>query len=483
VVDQIAVVTVTVSATGNLDFTDPSITQAFSAAVFFVTRETTDSSDRAGADIGIGFVSAESGSGASGNQALSAFAEDGNGTGPATGFSTTTAHAISLTNTTLAGTVVLEAQYGSSIAGGVRMNVTTCTITGKITAILFAGLTRAAADAVSSTTSSATEPVGNTGVGTFSPDLVIFAASDTANSTAPANGIGAFPNIGFAVKASLAQVCAHINADDATEPTDADGFIRSANAFGHMNSGTRAREVSTISAFPASGFTHQSDAGTVNAHYLALKFSGVVRLGVANHSLAASETLQNFTAYGFTPGMVLGMGTLLTAVDAAQQDGPLASCMSYFVTGSYASRAIAWHTREGISIPADRATTDAHTRQEDVAVLQYDHQGNVVQRATWAGGTGANFGLLFSVASEPGTLTALGIALAQVEGETETLSDGFVFALKEASGDTESLTDAFAMHGEQTFALSETETIVDGFATKMALAASLGTADPAGWIY
>jgi len=411
VVDQVAVVTVSIPATATpftVDFTDPSITEPFSAAIFIFTRETADGSDQAGADIGIGFVSAERGTGVSGDQAMSAFAQDGAAAVPNAGFSQTISKSISITDTALAGTVTLEAAYSSSIPGGVRMNVTTRTITCKVTAILFAGLSRAAADACSATTSSATEGVGDTSVGTFSPDLVVFAASDTSAGTPPANGVGAHPNIGFAIKATLAQVCAHISVDDATEPTDADGFIRSAAAFGHL-SGARALQSSAISAFPASGFTHQASAGTINAHYLALKFSGNVRLAALNFAVAASTGSQAFNGFGFTPDLVFGMGTLLSAVDAALEDGALASCMSYFVTGRYASRALTIHHKEGINIPAD-GNSSAHTRQEDVAVLQYDHLGNVVQRATWVGGSGSGgFILSFSTASAAGFLTALGI--------------------------------------------------------------------------
>jgi hypothetical protein len=487
-VDQIQMVTVSVSnATTPFtkDFTHSGITEAFSAAVFLFTRENTDNADKDGADIGIGFVSAESGTGASGNQAMSAFAQHSNATAPNTGFSQTVNEAISITDTTLAGTITIKGVYSSSISGGVRMNFTTFTVGApvKVTAILFAGLSRAAADACSATTVSATELVGDTGVGNFSPDLLIFAASDTSAGTTPANSVGAHPNIGFAIKSTLAQVCAHINADDAVEPSDADGFIRSANAYGHLG-GTRARQVVTVTAFPSNGFTFIADLGiTVQAHYLALKFSGFARLGVANFAVAASAANQTFTDLGFTPSTILGMSTSLSAVDAALEDGALASCMGYFATGGKGSRAITWHTQEGLTIPSPNPTSIAHTRQEDVGVLQYDHTGSVVRRGTWVGPTAGGFVLNFSVASVAGFLTALGIALGHTDNNTENISDGFALGVKQASGDTERIADGHAFLLTVPRAVAETEDILDVAVLVVDVVVEPVVADTAGESY
>ena len=483
-VDQIAIVTFTTPLSNTIvNVTSSEITSTFSAAIFLYSSTTTDSSNVADAILGIGFCAPDAGdTPVRTGESACHFARDGQSTTPETGFRHSTSRVISVTDAVGTGALRVGAVYSSSISGGVALSFTTTTAAVKVTAILFAGLTRAFTDDLSRNTVSATETTGT--ATPFTPDLVIFTASDTSiGADFSANGVGAHLNLGFGVnKTGLPQVCAYTNLDDANEPSDADGYFRSAKAFGHLSS-LRADEHVVISAFAATGFTCVASAGTVNSHYLALKFSGVVRLACANSSIAASATTQTFTDFGFPPRLVLGMGTLLTTVDTLT-DGATASCASLMVTGTSASRALSYHTKEGITpSPIGPVLADSHTRQEDVALLQLDHLGAVVQRATWVGATTTGFSLLFSTASSTGTLTALGIALAQVEGETETLSDEFVMTLAEAVSETESIDDGFAMHGEQILVLDETETIDDGFADKMALAEPLGTADPAGWIF
>jgi hypothetical protein len=78
--------------------------------------------------------------------------------------------------------------------------------------------------------------------------------------------------------------------------------------------------------------------------------------------------------------------------------------------------------------------TLAQTRQEDAAVLTYDHLGSVAQRASWNGGVSGGFSLSFSVADEPGHLTLMGIQLEQtplVTSESVLISEGAVLLLIE----------------------------------------------------
>lgn len=404
-VDQIAVVTFTTpAAPGTLDVTSPLITEAFTAAVFIYSGITTDNADVDHAALGCGLCAPDGGA-VTQEEAIGAGAEHGGaGTTPDTGTQHSITDCIIVANPTApAGTPIVRAQYDSSIAGGVRLNFSVTTIQCKVTAILFAGLSRAYVSEDNSNTTSAHEPVG--GTTDFEPDLLIFLGSDGTLNVAQND---AQLSLGFALnKAGLPQVSAYVNADDATEPTDADGYVNSARAIGDLNVSTRAREIMSVTSFDATGFNHIADAGIVNWHYLALKFSGAFRMAVANMVVSGSAGDQTFNDFGFTPDLVFGMSTLLGSVDTLI-DGATASCSGYFVTGRYASRAYTWHHQEGLS---GTGVWVAHSRQEDVAVLTYDHTGSVAQRATWVGGSGSGgFILNFSTATA-GFLTALGIQL------------------------------------------------------------------------
>lgn len=405
-VDQLAVVTKTITGTGNVDFTDPSITGTCTGMLLIYSATATDNADNAHAIMGMGFVAPDPGAGTQ-EQSTCIRAQNGQNTTPNCGTIHSTINGITVTNET--GTTTVAAIYDSQQAGGIRLNVTTFTITSiKVTAVLFA-ISNSYTDNVTSSTSSAHKTTG--GTTNFRANAIIFNAADTALSGATND---AAPGLGFAVDtAGPPQVSAYISADDATEPSDADGIFSSAAAFTTARSrsaGALVVGTSTISSFDSTGFNHQATVASTLAHLLALKFAGNVRVACANLSVAAATGQQVFNAFGFTPDLVIGMGTLLTSVDS-NTDGATASCSCYFITGRYASRAIAWHHQENLTL-AGAVVAVAHTRQEDVAVLQYDHLGNIVQRATWLGASGSGgFILDFSVGSQAGTLTALGIQL------------------------------------------------------------------------
>lgn len=413
-VDQIRVVTFTSPASGDpalFDVTHPELTEPWSAALLIYSGFTVDDNDNIHAINGIGFLANDAGT-TTMEEAVVAHAQNGQNTTPNCGTRNSNAACISVGDPTVnnAATAQCVASFDSAIAGspggaGVRLNFSTRTIQLKFTVILFHGLSRAYTDECSGATGGTHENVG--GTTKFQPDLVIFAASSQAVNV---NLPDASPNIGFALnKTGLPQVCAYVDADDATEPTDADGFVRSANAYGHfVNAGSRAGEFSTVTSFDSTGFNHTSSAGTPDAHYLALKFSGAFRMACANLAVAAATGLQAFNDFGFTPDVVLGMSTLLASLDTTT-DGATASTSGYFVTGRYGSRAYTWHHEEGITL-AGAVVANAHSRQGEAAVLQYNHTGTVVQKASWVGGSGSGgFVLDFSTASAGGFLTALGI--------------------------------------------------------------------------
>lgn len=457
-----AVVTVTISATGDVDFTDPSITETFSAAVLMWSGFETDSTDHTHGVMGMGFIAVEPGA-LQEETAYCIQAENGLSVNTDTG----TRHGaqgqgIVVVSGTNAVSETVLATYKESISGGFRMTVGTFSNPTpiKVTAVIFAGLARAYADLCASSPLGTHEDVG--GTTDFEPDCVFFIAGDA--TVGNANTVDASPNIGFAVNdGGPSQVCVYINADDNVSTSDADGFIRTDAAYAHAPSRTagalnEARV--TVDAFDSTGFDHTSTAGSPDAHYLALKFSGSVNIACANMSVAAATGDQTFNAFGFTPQVVIGMSTLLGSLDT-EIDGATASASGYFITGSEGSRAITWRHREGnllSSIPSA-----ASTRQEDVAVLTYDHLGNVAQRATWVGGTGTGFTLNFSVATA-GYLTAIGIgAGAQTLVQNETVG----------------ITEALTMFGSRTVVFNETVGITETCVSITNLV--LTNRVPAGW--
>jgi hypothetical protein len=420
-VDQIAVVEFTTPASpGTLDITSSSITETFSAAILLYSGSTNDLTDNTHGVIGMGFIAIDSGA-VNDGRAFGIQAQDNTSPSNTGTRHSTTDGCVEVPSGTAMGTAVIQAAFSAAIAGGVRVNFTTTTSKTKGVAILFAGLAKAYCDTTASATVGVSESVG--GTTKFEPDLVIFQAGDAGVLNVQSQD--AAPNIGFALnKVGLPQVCSYVNADDGLTTTDSDGFVRSANAYGHfVAGGSRAGEFVTVSDFTSTGFDHASSAGTPDANYLALKFTGDFQMAVANLSVAAATGDQAFTDFGFVPTIVLGMSTLMTTLDSTT-DGPTAGASGYFVTGSMGSRAYTWSQQEGVVL----GLTTARSRQESVAVLQYDHTGTVAQRATWVGASGATgFTLNFSVAASAGRLTALAIQagdLTSVVNETEQITDG-----------------------------------------------------------
>lgn len=407
--------------------TSGSITETFSGAIFLIGGSA-DDTDVQHAVCGIGFCAPDAGA-ATEEHCMMICAEDGIGTAPDTGTTHSNTDCIRVPNpTSVAAASLVQAQYSASISGGVRLNFSVTTVQVRITAILFAGLSRAYTDGCTSGIAGASEDVG--GTTNFTPDAVIFAASDTDLNTADNDAI---PNIGFAINdGGPSQVCAYLNADDATDPADADGIILTDAAYVHAPAGSRTSgnlnlEQSTVTAFDADGFDHIADAGTPDAHYLALKFSGALAVACTNATVSASTGEQTFNV-GFQPTVVIGMGTLLTTFDSQVNTANICSSSCYFVVSDDADRGYTWHHRaNGVLISAGNLT-EANTRSEDAFVL-YNHEGTVVQRATWAGPSGSGFKLNFSVASAAGTLTLLAIgpaAQTSVHNETVSISEGFL---------------------------------------------------------
>lgn len=418
-VDQIAVVQFrTPAAPGTLNITHPDLTEAFSAAllIFSGVDEGLDGTDVDGGAMGIGWVAAENGAGAVQAQCLTTLFRDA--------LTTTTQAFNSHSNSNCilvgdnAGATVIAANFSTAIANGVQLNFATASVRAKCVAILFHGLARASTGLATITTgASAHYNVGPAGT-EFQADLLHLLAADGSLAIGANSGVC---QVGFALNlAGVPQKAAYINVARSSDPTDADGYLRSDAATASLNGDrTVAMERAVIGSFDATGFNATAPVSQVTMVYLALKWSNPtsVRCALANSVIAASTGIQAFNAFGFTPDVAFGMSSLLTAEDAIE-NGAAGCAAGYFVTGRHGSRAYTirhdrGHTINALDLPA--SATHTNTRQEDVALLTYDTAGAVVQRATWDGGSGAGgFQLNFSIAGTAGFLTALGIQIIPV---------------------------------------------------------------------
>jgi len=479
-VDQMDIVTFDTPISNTLvNVTSSKITEPFSAAILIFSHEQTDSADNAHGVLGIGFIGID---GALSPEVGMAFqmanARTATPLARSLHYNATTSPTRCIKGPigTNILTLHIEATYNASIAGGVQLNFTLVDATGgpsggpvrtKCTAILFAGLARAATGSATSSTLGVHEDVGVSPT-FFQPDVLFFLSSDgSLNTTSIADGV---PNLGLAVRGG-GQITSYVNVDDVTEPTDADAAVLSNKAWMISTRTAGALNLITASiAIDSTGFTATSSSGSPDTVYLALKFSGVYRAAVANLAVAAATGEQTFTDFGFTPGVVFGMGTALTTLDTAT-DGATASVAEFFAIGPSVSRAYTVHHEEGINI-TNPPVSSAHTRQEDVAELLYNHTGTVVRRATWAGPATNGFKLNYSTASQAGLLTAMGLALGLTTSDTEQVSDLSAINVGLATTDTERLTDSVVISGTGNMIAADTEQLSDQGAMAVGLAIS-----------
>lgn len=467
--DQVAVVTFTTPASpGTLPITDPSITESFSAAILIFTKETSDGTDNNYGMLGLGFIGA---GGDDGTNTLQVYVTLQAQHGVASGqdMNTLRDNAGACLGVSTGDDVTplsIVANYDSATAGGFVLNFTTTDAHAKCTAIIFAGLTNAVTGDCSFSDAGGSHEDTGDGVDFFEPDLVIFRSSDNVVNGNTANATLA---LGFATNTSpIQQVSGYVNWDELADPTDSDGFLRSdCCSGGFIGDRGVAMDRFQVTSFDSTGFNGIAiDTGGLNspqANYLALKFSGQFSIGCLNAAISASTGNQDFTGFGFSPNLVLGMSTLMTSVDTLT-DGATASAAGYFVTGDYGERAYTVHNEEGLNI-GGAVVTDTHTRQEDVGLLTYEHGGTIAQRATWVGGISGGFRLSFSTATA-GYMTVLGIGLAippVVTSETEQISDSVVAFLNRTLvfSETVQISDAVVL---DTMDVSDTE-------------------GPAGWTY
>lgn len=413
---QIAVVDFLTPATADpadLDVTSPLITETFEAAILFYSHHSTADSTTAHGVIGMGLISVEGDSGGANEYCRTTVLRDGLTT-TTQGFHTNSTAAC-IISAADAVTTDCQATFSAVIAGGMRLNFSTHTNQIRVTAIMFAGLGRSSLGTIVSVTSGSThEDVGNPGVSLFEPDLVVFAGADGSIAI----GSDDFtPNLGFAIRDPLTQIVSYINIARSSDPTYADGFIRTDSCAGAFqtqatNPPVNSVERVVISSFDSTGFNHQATGNQHAAIYLAIKWSDLtrVRLSLANMATAASVGNQTFNSFGFTPDVVIGMATLMTSLDTQTGDGVAQCGASYFATGRTGSHAYTVSHDHDVVIVGN--PTDANSRNGQHAILILNDSAAVAQQADWVGGSSSGgFTLNFTTAAVGGFMTALGIQI------------------------------------------------------------------------
>lgn len=413
---QIAVVDFLTPATADsadLDVTSSEITETFEAAILFYSHHSTADTNFAHGVIGMGLISVEGDSGGANEYCRTTVLRDALTTSTQ-GFHTNSTSAC-IISAADAVTTDCQATFSSVQPGGMRLNFSVHTNQIRCTAILFAGLGRSSlGTAVSTTGASAHEDVGNAGVGLFQPDLIITAGADGSLAIGSDD---CTPNIGFAIRDPLTQITSYINIARGSDPTYADGFIRTdscASAFQTQatNPPVNSVERVVLSSFDSTGFNHQATGNQHAFLYLAIKWSDTlrVRTALANMPIAAATGQQAFNSFGFTPDVVVGMSTMMTSLDAQTGDGVAQCGAGYFVTGRHGSHAYSLHHDHDVVIVGN--PTDTNSRNGAHAIITLNDGAAVAQQADWVGGSSSGgFVLNFTTASQAGYMTALGIQL------------------------------------------------------------------------
>jgi len=418
VVDQFGIASANSPAiAGTVDFTSGSITETVKAAIFIFGHSTTDASITDHGALGIAMWADDGFTGSPGSENFSGhFYRVLNGVAAtdARGFKDDAG--ISTTELDSSPAIDVVAHTCVAISGGVRLTFST-TVQVKITAIMFAGVSRSWVSTPGLTTSSAHENTGSAG-NQFQPDLLIVAGSPPAGFTQSPDDFRA--HLGFVVGSTHAG--ASIDIDRGTNPTDSDGRVDGVEIpfMISASGGTYAGGTFTIDS---TGYNAQVTTGSavVTSTVLALKFTGSLPKTTDNLSVTSAAS-QSF-AVGFQPQIVIGMSTLMTTENSTT-DGPTASTAGYFAFTSSAARAYTGSRLEGTG-------TTAKSYQGDFAVATLLHTGTVAQQATLAAMTATGFDLSFSTATA-GFLTILAIGsgtVTSVQSETERISDASVVNL------------------------------------------------------
>lgn len=406
-----------------VDFTSPDITETVKAAIFIYGHSATDGSAQTHASLGAALWAND---GDPSSELLSShFFVGENGQTVSTdcrGFKSSgnlraldSGHAIDV-----------EVSAVAAISGGVRLTFGTGTTGGpiKITAILFAGLSRAWASIESLSTVLTSVDTGS--ISTFRPDMLVVVGSP-GNFGALVDDFRA--QIGFVVGSTHKGQAVRL--DRGLTTPDADGIVDSGEV-PFMTVGAAASAIGATFTLDATGYDTQLTTGTTTCPVtvLALKFSSAVRLATSNFAVSGSPGAQSF-AVGFRPQLVLGMSSLISAEDSLT-DGATASTATYFAFTDAAARAYGASHNEGSAL-SGAAPSLARSIQGDFALLALASDGSVAQQATLTSMSATGFNLSFATATA-GRLSALALGFFEVDGESIQISDGAVLDAEVTTG-------------------------------------------------
>lgn len=344
------------TSTGTQDITNSVLGGKIpTAALFFVTKATSDGTAANTAHIGTGATD--------GTNQWAMASNSGHGSA-----STDVARRAMTDECVLIinddGTVDGEAAFSAFIANGVRINWGNAPGSAYLLrVILFAGnQVQAFAGTVDLTGIAVDGTVDVTDPG-FNPQAVIFAThQDDFNDTATDFHRVSF---GFAVDdGSDTQRCIVQAEDNGSGSGDPAAYLSTAYAAAQINASAAVVWGAEIGTFDASGFTvtlRLATAGTDEIGYLALDFGSDADVWVGTHATPTSTGNQSSTAPGFEPELVLFGMTQLTAIDTGAVD---ASAGPYGIGAITADNEYS----DSIALEDAAATTNTQSLSDDTAV-------------------------------------------------------------------------------------------------------------------
>lgn len=357
------------TSTGNQDFTGSLGGDTPNAALFIISRAVTDATAAAHAILGIGAATATTERWAT----VAPNSEDGVGsTDDAKRIVTNQCIAISNPGLNSNDGV---ADFVSFIANGVRVNWGNAPASAYlVTVVLFSGLTNAFAGTYApGTTVDADVDVTAPG---FEPDILALGSANAATSSTNSTQL----SLGFAVNdGSDTQQCSNVSEEDGQASGQPTGYLHASRGAIQTDAGSGNLEwQSQIGTFDASGFTstlRSSSAGSDIVGYLALEV-GALNFWLGGHDTPTSTGSQASTAPGFTPQLLLGVMTHLTATGTTTASAEAGAFgITAIVSGTQVSNAVA--------IEDGAATTDTQSLSDDQAVNLPQDDGSTGHTATF----------------------------------------------------------------------------------------------------
>lgn len=335
------------------------------AALFFITRATSDGAAAAHANFGIGAAT-----GAANEWAIATTDEDGQGTTD-TGARVRDDACILIVDPGNEGSVDGQAEFSSFIANGVRVNWTNAPAAAYlVTAVLFAG-TDLSAHADNAALGNSTNNAVNITDPGFEPDLVIAACQGrsgiNSSGTNALLSVGAVHNGVGVTQRCFGSASRHNQAAAAVAMryTESYGVMETVGSSGALDWGGE------FSAFDADGFTVTTrNAGANNTAlcYLALNFNNAADAWVGTVDTPTGGGNDSIAAPGFTPQFVMQGMTLTEAIDTAYTNE---------LAGSHGLSAFDDDDEYANSVSSDdgEGTTDTQSLSDDTAVQLPDDDG------------------------------------------------------------------------------------------------------------